>query len=130
MSDTKDTPLSRASDSEKQWVSGHDPQHLWNVLTQDAEVGVIIATVGGLILFANPTATELLVDNKTQLANKTWNDILLKDVAFERVRISEQVVTTGNPIALVGLIRGICRCALIRPHISGDSSTKRVMIAL
>lgn len=128
MSDTKHTTSLNPSGKEKQWISENDPQFLWNALTQDAEVGVIIATVGGNILYANSTATEVLVGKQTQLVNKIWSDFLPKDVAYERVRISEQVVTTGNPIALVGLIRGICRCALIRPHISGDGTTKRVMI--
>ncbi|MCH8825243.1 MAG: PAS and helix-turn-helix domain-containing protein [Planctomycetes bacterium] len=128
MNDTKDTPSLNPTGTEKQWISENDPQLLWNALTQDAEVGVVIATVGGKILFANATATEVLAGNQTQLVNKAWSDFLPKDVAYERVRISEQVVTTGNPIALVGLIRGICRCALIRPHISGDGTTKRVMI--
>lgn len=128
MNDTKDTPSLNPTGTEKQWISENDPQLLWNALTQDAEVGVVIATVGGKILFANHTATEVLAGNQTQLVNKALSDFLPKDVAYERVRISEQVITTGNPIALVGLIRGICRCALIRPHISADNSVKRVMI--
>lgn len=128
MNDTKKTTSLNPSRKEKQWVSQDDPQLLWSVLTQDAEVGVIIATVAGKILFANPTAAEVLVGKQTQLANKSWSDFLPKDVAYERVRISEQVLTTGNPIALVGLIRGICCCALIRPHVSGAGSAKRVMI--
>ena len=128
MNDTKDTPSLNPTSTEKQWISENDPQLLWNALTQDAEVGVVIASVGGNILFANTTATEVLVGNQTQLVNKAWSDFLPKDVAYERVRISEQVITTGNPIALVGLIRGICRCALFRPHTSDDNSAKRVMI--
>ena len=88
MNDTKDTPSLNPTSTEKQWISENDPQLLWNALTQDAEVGVVIASVGGNILFANTTATEVLVGKQTQLVNKTWSDFLPKDVEYERVRIS------------------------------------------
>lgn len=125
---TKSISSSNQASTKPQWDFEYDPQLLWNVLTHDTEVGVIIATEDGSILFANSIASEVLVGRQAQLVDKTWSDFLPKDVACERVRISQQVILTGKPIALVGLIRGACRCALFRSYVSRNDSSRRVMI--
>jgi PAS domain S-box-containing protein len=88
---------------------------LWDALTQDAEVDVVVVDTHGTIQFANAAVQGALGASGVDLRGKSWHDLLPKDVADERVRCAKQVVETSQPIALIGMIRGVCRCAIFRP---------------
>ena len=62
------------------------------------------------------------------LRGKSWHDLLPKDVADERARCAEQVVQTSQPIALIGMIKGVCRCAIFRPIESDTHDSARVLV--
>ncbi len=96
------------------WLQASDPRVLWDALTHDAEVGVIVVDILGTIRFANAAARDAIGDSQVDLKGKTWGDLLPKDVADERIRYAEQVAQSSQPLALIGMIKGVCRCAIFR----------------
>ena len=128
MSDANETSIHAPTDGEELTLRSIDPRVLWDALTQDAEVGVVVVDTQGTIQFANTAAQGALGAGRADLNGKSWHDLLPKDVADERVRCAEQVVRTLQPIALIGMIRGACRCVVFRPIESDAHEGARVLV--
>ena len=128
MSDANKTPVHAPTEGEGLSPQSSDPQALWDALTQDAEVSVLVVDTQGTIRFANTEAQEAMGAGRADLNGKSWHDLLPKDVADERVRCAEQVVQTSRPIALIGMIKGVCRCAIFRPIESDTPEGARVLV--
>ena len=128
MSDANETPVHAPTEGEGLSLQSSDPQALWDALTQDAEVSVLVVDTHGTIRFANTAAQEAMGAGRADLNGKSWHDLLPKDVADERVRCAEQVVQTSRPIALIGMIKGVCRCAIFRPIESDTPEGARVLV--
>ena len=128
MSDAKETPVHAPTEGEGLSLQSSDPQALWDALTHDAEVGVLVVDTRGTIQFANAAVQGALGTGEVDLRGKSWHDLLPKDVADERVRCAQQVIATSQPIALIGMIRGGCRCAIFRPIESDAREGARVLV--
>ncbi len=107
MSDAHETPVHAPTEVERLSLQSSDPHVLWDALTHDAEVGVLVVDTQGTIQFANGAVQGALAASGADLRGKSWHDLLPKDVADEKVRCAEQVVRTSQPIALIGIIRGV-----------------------
>jgi len=110
------------------WLQASDPRVLWDALTHDAEVGVIVVDICGMIRFANAAARDAIGDSQVDLKGKTWGDLLPKDVADERIRYAEQVAQSSQPLALIGMIKGVCRCAIFRSLEKDPVDHARVLV--
>ncbi len=128
MSDANETPVHAPTEGEGLSLQSSDPRALWDALTHDAEVGVLVVDTQGRIQFANAAVQGALGAGEVDLRGKSWHDLLPKDVADERVRCAEQVVRTSQPIALIGMIGGGCRCAIFRPVESDAHKGARVLV--
>ncbi len=115
MSDANQTRVHAPTEGDGLSLQSSDPRVLWDALTQDAGVGVLVVDTQGTIQFANTAAQGALGASGVDLRGKSWHDLLPEDVADERVRCAEQVVETSQPIALIGMVRGVCQCAIFRP---------------
>ncbi len=128
MSDSNETPVHAPTEGEELSPQTDDTRVLWDALTHDAEVGVAVVDILGTIRFANTAAQEAMADRRVDLNGKSWSDLLPKDVADERIRCAERVARTSQPIALIGMIKGVCRCAIFRPLQTGPDDHARVLV--
>jgi DNA-binding CsgD family transcriptional regulator len=128
MSDANETPVRAPTEGEGLSLQSSNPRVLWDALTHDAEVGVLVVDTHGTIQFANTAAQGALEASGVDLRGKSWHDLLSKDVADERVRCAEQVVRSSRPIALIGMIGGVCSCTIFRPIKSDAPEGARVLV--
>lgn len=128
MSESDEIQGNDFSTATSSWLQTSDPRVLWDALTHDAEVGVLVVDTLGAIRFANTAAREAIADRRVDLNGKSWGDLLPKDVADERIRCAEQVARSSQPIALIGMIKGVCRCAIFRALQTGSDDQARVLV--
>ncbi len=85
MSDANETPVHAPNEADGLSLQSSDPRALWDALTHDAEVGVLVVDTRGTIQFANAAVQGALGAGEVDLRGKSWHDLLPKDVADERV---------------------------------------------
>lgn len=91
-----------------------DLNRWWEILTQHMGSSIVVTSRDGRFLANNPAAQQSFDPRADNLIGRTWHDVLPADVADERLAITQAVLETGSPTALVGLIRGRCRCSIFR----------------
>jgi DNA-binding CsgD family transcriptional regulator len=80
---------------------------LWTALIEDASAAVKIITTTGHIIFANEFACNFYgTPAMRQLTGRSLRDFLDDAVVNERLSVAQEVVNTGSPLALEGMLKG------------------------
>jgi DNA-binding NarL/FixJ family response regulator len=92
---------------------------LWAALTADSGGAVLVYDANGRIICANSAAGTLL-GTTDDLAQKSLHEVLPAPIAEERLAHARQVIETGAPVVLDGMIHGRLTRATLRA-VRGES---------
>lgn len=115
-----------------------DHKVFWQALCDDAGQAVLIMSLQGYILVSNKAAADLLGSPLSRNVGQTLratpatlsinglhlSELLTEDMAAERVALVEEVINSGQPICLEGMVRGRNINTVYRPlsaRLSGES---------
>ena len=115
-------------DQDQPWAASVEPRLLWASLTADAGTNVLIVDLDGRFSFANEAARQTFISGGEELMGKTWHDVLPAGAAAERLLCTRRVLATGLPLVLVGMVKGVCRCAIFRPLVLSGPPVPRVLV--
>ncbi|HZW09376.1 MAG TPA: helix-turn-helix transcriptional regulator [Phycisphaerales bacterium] len=93
---------------------------LWAALTADSGSAVLVYDANGRIICANAAAARLLGVAGDELAQKSLHEVLPAPIAEERLAHARQVVETGAPVVLDGMLAGRFTRATLRA-VRGES---------
>lgn len=110
------------------WTPSRNHHIWWEALTQYVGSSVVVTNSAGRILFANRAAQQFLNPKQGDLVGRTWHDVLPTDVADERLAYARSVLETQQPVALIGMVKGTCRCAIFHPIDSDDPAAETLIV--
>lgn len=110
------------------WTPRHNHHNWWETLAQHVGSSVVVTNSAGTFLFANQAAKQFLNPKQGELVGRTWHDVLPIDVADERLAYARSVVATKQPVALIGMVKGTCRCAIFHPIDSDDPAAETLIV--
>ena len=103
-------------------------EFIWQALTNDAGCAVLIYDAQGTILSANAAAHQLLESPEhNSLRGKTLASCIPAPIAEERLAYAEQVLRSGAPIVMDGMIHGRMTRATLRSIPSDTGSATRIL---
>lgn len=100
----------------------------WAAFTRHVGSNVLVTDSSGRFLFANRAAQQFLNPKQGDLVGRTWHDVLPTDVADERLAYARSVLETQQPVALIGMVKGTCRCAIFHPIDSDDTAAQTLIV--
>ncbi len=102
----------------------HAPhEFIWQALTKDAGCAVLIYDSQGKVLAANEAAHSLLgSSDDAALKGKLLSECIPAPIAEERLAHAEQVLKSGVPVVMDGMLNGRMTRATLRA-IPGDAGT-------
>jgi DNA-binding CsgD family transcriptional regulator len=124
-------------------VLPHDLASIWVALVEDSSAAVKIVTVAGHILFANEVANSVYAGGIADkpLSGNHLRDYFSEAIVGERLSLAQEVVRTGVPQAIEGMLKGklvrsvfrplparpaIGSCVLIVTRVCTEQSTNRI----
>ncbi len=93
---------------------------LWAALTTDSGSAVLVYDTNGRVTCANGAAARLLGADGADLSQKSLHEVMPAAIAEERLAHARQVIETGAPMVLEGMLAGRLTRATLRP-IRGES---------
>ncbi len=94
---------------------------LWAALATDSGSAVLVYDAQGHISFGNRTASSMLTgDAATEFGTKSLHDVMKAEIAEEHIAHARQVLETGQPVVIDGMIAGRLMRATLRP-VRGES---------
>lgn len=110
------------------WTPSRTHHIWWEAFAQYVCSSVVVTNSAGRFLFANRAAQQFLNHKQGDLVGRTWHDVLPTDVADERLAYARSVLETKQPVALIGMVKGTCRCAIFHPIDSDDPAAETLIV--
>ncbi len=110
------------------WTPSRNHHIWWEAFAQYVGSSVVVTNSAGRFLFANRAAQQFLNPKQGDLVGRTWHDVLPTDVADERLVYARSVLVTKQPVALIGMVKGTCRCAIFHPIDSDDPAAETLIV--
>ncbi len=110
------------------WTPSRNHHIWWEALTQHVGSSVVVTNSVGRFLFANRAAQQFINPKQGDLVGRTWHDVLPTDVADERLAYARSVLATKRPVALIGMVKGTCRCAIFHRIDSDDPAAETLIV--
>lgn len=99
---------------------------LWTALTADSGGAVIVYDANGRVTCANATAAQML-GASGELAQKALHDLVPAPIAEERLAYARQVMESGQPLVIDGMLAGRMTRATLRPLPGESDAETRVL---
>lgn len=97
---------------------------LWDALATDSGSAVVVYDAQGKISFGNSAAVRMLTgETETPLGSRSLHEVMKAEIAEEHLAHARQVLETGEPVVIDGMIAGRLTRATLRP-VRGESTNE------
>lgn len=102
---------------------------VWAALANDSGGAVLVFDAQGKISFGNQSASSLLTgDAGTEFGTKSLHEVIKAEIAEEHLAHARQVLETGQPVVIDGMIAGRLTRTTLRP-VRGESAQEHRVLA-
>lgn len=104
---------------------------LWAALATDSGSAVLVFDAQGKVSFGNQNASAMLTgETATEFGAKSLHDVMKAEIAEEHLAHAKQVLETGQPVVIDGMIAGRLMRATLRPVRGESTQEHRVLETL
>lgn len=107
-------------------LCANNPECVWAALAEDTNSPIVILTAEGVVQYANAAFCRSF-GLQGSIAGKRMNEIIPQASADERFAYLRQVLATGKPVVVDGILHGQLRRSTMRPLGPDAAGTQRVL---